>query len=198
MLTLDSLVEISKKYIYIWLISTSFILISKPLKHNTTKTKDSTWRFAHEEKPWFTASVLLVLSITPISTQKIWDNNPTYSIDLEKTHSHPGMCVHLICAGHGDITPAYLLQAEKHYNIKPSSLWEKKILMLCGLHISDHFLCAPGGRMLMESLMVWSIHIGDQRPPVTEKHNLLWFTILFDRKYDSNIFSLQINWLSKC
>lgn len=81
----------------------------------------------------------------PNLNTKIWYNNPTHSIDLEKKLSHPSMCVHLICSGHVDITPAFLLQAEKHYNIKPSSLWENIFLMLCGLHISDNFLCAPGG-----------------------------------------------------
>ncbi len=198
MLTLDSLVEISKNNNNIWLISTSFILISKPLKHNTTKTKDSTWRFAHEEKPWFTASVLLVLSITPISTQKIWDNTPTYSIDLEKPHSHPGMCVHLICAGHEDVTPAFLLQAEKHYNIKPSTLWEKKNSDVMWFTHFRSFPMCPWGEDVdgifdgMEYSHWWSKASSHRKAQPIVVYHFIWQEILLKHLLATNKLTEQV------
>lgn len=108
------------------------------------------------------------------------------------------MCVHLIYAGHEDITPALLLQAEKHYNIKPSSLWENYFwcYVVYTFQIISYVPLGEDADGIFDS-MEYSYQ-SDQRAPVTEKHNLLWFTIVYVRKYDSNKFSLQINWLRKC
>lgn len=102
---------------------------------------------------------LVSLIYNPNLNTRIWDNNPSQSIDLEKKNWVILACVSISFMQGMRILHWHFCSRQRNTTTVSQAACEKIISDVMWFTHFRSFPMCPWGRMLMESLIVWSIHI---------------------------------------